>query len=181
MKDHFALLIRALDFAAHKHRMQRRKDQYASPYINHPIQVAEVLQRVGEVEDGVTLAGALLHDTLEDTDTSFEELVTHFGEKVAKLVTEVTDDKRLPKAERKRLQIVHAPHLSSRAKLIKLSDKICNVRDVLYNPPHDWQDSRRVAYLDWSVQVIAGVRGCHSNLEAYFDEVVEEGRKHLVE
>lgn len=171
-----ATLLKALHFAANKHRDQRRKDVEASPYINHPIEVAELLALVGGVSDPVTLQGAVLHDTIEDTKTTPEELEEAFGREVRRVVEEVTDDKRLPKAERKRRQIEHAPHLSARAKQIKLADKISNVRAVTQSPPADWSLGRREEYLDWAGQVVSGLRGCNLSLEGYFDQVLEEGR-----
>jgi guanosine-3',5'-bis(diphosphate) 3'-pyrophosphohydrolase len=165
----FALLFRALAFAAHKHRDQRRKDAQASPYINHPIALAEVLAREGGVTDIEVLAAALLHDTIEDTDTSLEELRAEFGERIAGMVAEVTDDKELPKAERKRLQIEHAAGISDGAKLVKLADKICNLRDVADRPPAGWDLQRRQEYFEWARQVIDRLRGAHPALEAAFD------------
>lgn len=162
-------LIDALAFAAHKHRNQRRKDVEASPYINHPIALARVLAVEVGVTDEKALLAALLHDTLEDTETTFEELRDHFGLKVAETVAEVTDDKSLPKTRRKALQIEHAPHLSKRAKLVKLADKICNLRDVAAHPPHDWPLARRRKYFDWAKEVIDGLRGTHGKLERLFD------------
>jgi len=123
-------LFEALAFAAHKHRAQRRKDVEASPYINHPIALARTLAVEGGVTDTRTLIAAVLHDTVEDTDTTFEEIGAVFGAKVADIVREVTDDTTLDKADRKRLQIEHAPHLSKRAALVKLADKTSNLRDV---------------------------------------------------
>jgi (p)ppGpp synthase/HD superfamily hydrolase len=174
-----ALLMAALRFAADKHRDQRRKDRNASPYINHPIEVASVLVTTGGVTDAVTLAAAILHDTIEDTKTTPEELTDRFGREVCALVEELTDDKRLPKEERKRLQIVHAAGASHRAKLIKLADKICNVRDVTHQPPSGWGVERRNEYLDWTEQVVAGCRGASANLEALYDRVLAEGRAAL--
>ena len=164
------LLLHALAFAAHKHRDQRRKDAEASPYINHPIALAEVLAGEGGVTDIEVLAAALLHDTIEDTDTTVEELREHFGAPIADMVVEVTDDKRLPKAERKRLQIEHASGLSRGAKLVKLADKICNLRDVAERPPAQWDLERRREYFEWARRVIDGVRGTHAGLEAAFDQ-----------
>jgi guanosine-3',5'-bis(diphosphate) 3'-pyrophosphohydrolase len=164
-----AQLLNALTFAARKHRDQRRKDAEASPYINHPIEVAEILARIGGVEDITVLQAALLHDTVEDTKTSPAELEREFGPTVRKLVEEVTDDKSLPKPERKRLQVEHAPHLSPRAKLIKLADKICNVRDVATSPPERWTLPRRQAYFDWAREVVDRLRGVNPKLEALFD------------
>ena len=164
-----ALLFRALSFAAHKHRDQRRKDAEASPYINHPISLAEVLTGEGGVTDVEVLAAALLHDTIEDTATTLAELREHFGERIAGMVAEVTDDNELPKAERKRLQIVHAAGISAGAKLVKLADKICNLRDVAERPPAHWDMARRREYFEWAKRVIDGLRGVHPKLEAAFD------------
>jgi guanosine-3',5'-bis(diphosphate) 3'-pyrophosphohydrolase len=164
-----ALLLKALSFAAHKHRDQRRKDAAASPYINHPIALAEVLAGEGGVTDLEVLAAALLHDTIEDTATTLEELQRHFGERIAAMVAEVTDDKALPKAERKRLQIERAGGISRGAKLVKLADKICNLRDVARHPPEKWDLARRREYFEWARQVIDGLRGAHPGLEAAFD------------
>jgi guanosine-3',5'-bis(diphosphate) 3'-pyrophosphohydrolase len=161
--------LKALAFAAHKHRDQRRKDAEASPYINHPIALADVLVNEGGVSDVEVLCAALLHDTVEDTDTTLDELESHFNRKIARIVAEVTDDKRLPKAERKRLQVEHAPALSPEAKLVKLADKICNLRDVSDRPPAQWSVERRREYFDWAKSVVDGVRGSHPALEAAFD------------
>ncbi len=143
---------RALAFAADKHRSQRRKDPDATPYINHPIAVATVLAVEGGVIDEAALLCALLHDTVEDTDTTFAELARHFGQSIADLVQELTDDKSLVKSERKRLQIEHAAAATPRAKQVKIADKICNVRDVAACAPPHWPMQRRVEYLRWSRQ-----------------------------
>jgi len=165
------LLIEAIAFAAEKHRNQRRKDADASPYINHPIALARVLAMEGGITDIQVLAAAVLHDTLEDTETGPEELEQRFGALIASVVAEVTDDKSLPKQRRKDLQIEHAPELSRRAKLVKLADKICNLRDVASNPPMGWSIERRREYFDWAKQVVDGLRGAHAKLEAVFDLV----------
>ena len=153
-----ALILRAASFAAHKHRDQRRKDPEASPYINHPLALACVLSVDGGVTDAATLCAALLHDTVEDTDTTPAEIEAAFGAEVRLIVEEVTDDKALPKAERKRAQVDHAAHIGDKAKLVKLADKICNVRDVASSPP-----------ADWSHEVIDQLRGVSAALEAVFD------------
>ena len=163
------LLLRALAFAAHKHRDQRRKDAEASPYINHPIALAEVLAEEGAIADIEVLAAALLHDTIEDTATTAEELRATFGARIAGLVEEVSDDQSLEKADRKRLQIEHAAGLSAGAKLVKLADKICNLRDVAERPPAKWDLERRRDYFDWARRVVEGLRGAHPRLEAAFD------------
>jgi GTP diphosphokinase / guanosine-3',5'-bis(diphosphate) 3'-diphosphatase len=164
-------ILRALVFASGKHRNQRRKDSEHSPYINHPLAVVEILWRVGGVRDEVTLVAAALHDTVEDTATLPEEIEALFGKEVREVVMEVTDDKSLPKAERKRLQVEHAPHKSLRAKTVKLGDKITNVRDILHSPPSDWPEQRKLDYLQWAKDVVTGLRGANPALEAEFDAI----------
>lgn len=169
MKSELALLLKALAFAAHKHRDQRRKDPDASPYINHPIALADVLVNEGGVSDVEVLCAALLHDTVEDTATTPQELEEIFGPRIARIVAEVTDDQGLSKSERKRLQVEHATRLSPEAKLVKLADKICNLRDVAERPPASWDLARRREYFDWAKRVVDGLRGTHPRLEAAFD------------
>jgi len=164
-----AQLFDALAFAAQKHRDQRRRDAHASPYINHPIELARVLSVEAGITDVTTLVAAVLHDTIEDTKTTYDELLARFGQAVADVVAEVTDDKALPKAERKRLQVVHAPHKSERAALVKLADKTCNLRDVADNPPVGWPLERRREYFDWARQVVDGLPPVHARLRAIFD------------
>ncbi len=161
--------IKAVAFASEKHRNQRRKDADASPYINHPIALANVLANEGGVVDASILCAAILHDTIEDAKTTADELRQLFGEKVASIVLEVTDDKSLAKEVRKEEQVRHAPHISTEAKLVKLADKICNLRDILVSPPADWSAERKQAYFDWAARVVAGLRGVHSGLETVFD------------
>jgi guanosine-3',5'-bis(diphosphate) 3'-pyrophosphohydrolase len=122
---------------------------------------------------------AILHDTLEDTETTPEELDGVFGSEVRDLVLEVTDDKRLPKADRKRIQIEHASRSSPKGKLVKLGDKIANVRDVAATPPADWSLDRRRDYLDWTARVVAGCRGTNAELERYYDEVLASAQAAL--
>jgi guanosine-3',5'-bis(diphosphate) 3'-pyrophosphohydrolase len=167
-----SIVINASAFAAHKHRDQRRKGAEASPYINHPIAVANVLANEAGITDPTILAAALLHDTIEDTDTTAKELEAQFGQDIAGIVVEVTDDKSLPKMERKRLQIEHAASLSEKAKLVKLADKICNVRDMSQSPPVDWSPERRAEYFIWAKQVVDPMRGVLPILENLFDEAL---------
>jgi (p)ppGpp synthase/HD superfamily hydrolase len=173
------LLLQALRFSAAKHRDQRRKGRGASPYINHPIEVAEVLATVGGVKDIAVLAAAILHDTLEDTRTTSAELEAQFGADIRQLVEEVTDDKTLPKNERKRLQVERASHKSDRAKLIKIADKICNLQDITNSPPEGWPTERRAEYFDWAERVVAGARGVSRDLERRFDQVLQAARVSL--
>ncbi|MGE0357176.1 MAG: HD domain-containing protein [Burkholderiales bacterium] len=168
--DDVARLIKAADFAAAKHRMQRRKDAEASPYINHSLALARVLKLEAGVDEVDVLVAAILHDTVEDTETTVAELSKEFGPEIASIVAEVTDDESLPKPERKRLQVVRAPGSSRPAKLVKLADKICNLRDVRDSPPAHWPLERRQAYFEWAREVIDGLRGVHPGLEAIFDE-----------
>ncbi|MBI2993200.1 MAG: bifunctional (p)ppGpp synthetase/guanosine-3',5'-bis(diphosphate) 3'-pyrophosphohydrolase [Gammaproteobacteria bacterium] len=172
-----ARLLNAVAFAAHKHRDQRRKGEDKSPYVNHPIEVAELLAGTGGVGEMNVLMAAVLHDTIEDTDTTLKELEAAFGSEVRALVEEVTDDKSLPKDVRKRLQIEHAARLSDAAKLIKLADKIANVRDMTDHPPSGWPLQRRLEYLDWAERVMAGCRGVNGALEKLFDAVLKRARE----
>jgi guanosine-3',5'-bis(diphosphate) 3'-pyrophosphohydrolase len=165
------LILRAVAFAAHKHRDQRRKDKEASPYINHPIELAHVLWDEGEVRDPLVIAAALLHDTLEDTETSWQELRGEFGEEIADIVLEVTDTQWLRKEVRKRLQVAKAKHSSEQARLVKLADKICNVRDLATRAPEGWSLERKRQYYDWAMEVVDRLRGTHPELERRFDEV----------
>ncbi len=172
-------LLDVLNFAAEKHRNQFRKDGF-TPYINHPIQVANLLVQNGE-DDVALLSAALLHDTIEDTETSEEEIRNHFGDEVLSLVLEVTDNKNLPSDMRKQQQIKCAPHASRRAKALKLADKICNVRDIAICPPANWSLDRRHQYLNWSEKVVAGLRGTNTALELLFDHYLSHGRDLLDE
>lgn len=163
--------MRAAQFAAWKHRNQRRKDAAASPYINHPLDLAYVLWKEGNVRDPVVLAAALLHDTLEDTETTPEELRGEFGPEVARIVEEVTDTKWLRKRTRKQLQISRASRSSIAAKLVKLADKICNVRDIIASPPADWTEERKREYFEWAKKVVDQLRGTNARLERRFDQL----------
>jgi guanosine-3',5'-bis(diphosphate) 3'-pyrophosphohydrolase len=176
--DPQAILLDAMEFAAEKHRHQRRKDAHSSPYINHPIALASLLKREG-VDDVDVLCAALLHDTIEDTQTTADELRARFGEVITSVVLEVSDDKTLGKDERKRLQIEHAYELSERAKLVKLADKICNVSDIVAAPPARWTLERKRQYLEWAKAVVDRVRGTHTGLEAMFDDVYAKGVRAL--
>ena len=178
-KEITAVILKALQFAARKHETQRRKDVAASPYINHPIEVANLLAEVGDVTDVDILVAAILHDTLEDTKTTPEELEQHFGLDVRLIVEELTDDKQLGKEVRKQLQIKHASRLSGRAKVIKLADKVCNIRDVIERPPADWPLERRKDYLDWTEKVVHGCRGANALLESCYDHLLKAGRSAL--
>jgi guanosine-3',5'-bis(diphosphate) 3'-pyrophosphohydrolase len=163
-------LVKATAFAARKHKDQRRKDAACSPYINHPVSLADLLVHEGAVTDLHTIVAALLHDTIEDTETTGEEIEAHFGVGVRTIVEEVSDDKSLDRQVCKRLQIEHAPTLSTRARAVKLADKICNLRDVVENPPSGWPLERCQGYFDWAKQVVDGLRGEHAVLESLFDE-----------
>jgi guanosine-3',5'-bis(diphosphate) 3'-pyrophosphohydrolase len=168
------LLLKALAFAAHKHKDQRRKDVDASPYVNHPISLADILCNEGHVTDIETICSALLHDTIEDTEATAEEIKQEFGDTIWNIVMDVTDDKSLTKTARKQAQIDHAAHISDKAKLVKMADKISNLRDVRNNAPADWSLQRRQEYFDWAKEVIDQVRGTHARLEALFDEAYNQ-------
>ena len=169
----WARVLEAARFAAHHHAGQRRKGARAEPYIAHLLEVAQILVEAGEGDPDVLVAG-VLHDVIEDTAVTALDLVERFGERVAALVREVTDDKSLPKAERKRLQIAHAPALSAGAKRIKLADKISNVRSLHHDPPAGWDHGRIKEYIQWCVAVVDALRGLSPELEARFDALVME-------
>ncbi len=167
-------VLEALEFAAARHRDQRRKGADASPYINHLIRVTRLLADAGSGGDAVLLSAAALHDTIEDTNTTATELEGRFGVDVAAVVEEVTDDKRMPKEERKRHQIERAPHLSLRARQLKIADKIANVEDIAAAPPRGWSLARRREYLEWGGAVVAGCRGSNAKLEARWDRALAD-------
>ena len=175
-RDDTALLLRAIAFAADRHRTKRRKDKDETPYINHPIDVASRLANTGAVQDIDVLVAAVLHDTIEDTHTTAAELEQAFGERVRSLVLEVTDDKNVAKQDRKQRQAEHAPHLSPPAKMIKLADQTSNVTDVALTPPQNWALERKREYVDWAERVAAGCRGVNAGLDAAFDEAVRRAR-----
>jgi len=158
---------------------QRRKDAERSPYINHPLAVAAWLAVEGGVTDETILVAALLHDTIEDTATTPDELREAFGADVCRLVLEVSDDKTLAKAVRKQLQIEHAPQLSTEAKQLKIADQICNIRDLAQNPPADWEPGRITEYLDWAQRVVDGCRGINTELDKLFDATLMMVRQNL--
>jgi GTP diphosphokinase / guanosine-3',5'-bis(diphosphate) 3'-diphosphatase len=167
MPTHMELVLQAAAFAAEKHRKQRRKD-IETPYINHPIQLAYILVQA-DVEDPTILAAALLHDTIEDTNTTLDEIEIVFGYEIARIVAECSDDKKLSKLERKQAQIDHAAKLSRAARLVKLADKIANVSDIEGAPPAGWSLERKREYFDWSKAVVDQMRGTHPTLEGRFD------------
>lgn len=164
-------VVHALQFAAHKHRDQRRKDVEASPYINHPIALANVLVNEAGITDAEVICAALLHDTVEDTETTPDELEATFGKTIRDIVMDVTDDKSKKPHERKQAQIEHAACACNEAKLVKLADKICNLRDIVSRPPADWSLERRQAYFDWAAKVVDQIRGTHQTLETLFDDI----------
>ncbi|GIU81205.1 MAG: bifunctional (p)ppGpp synthetase/guanosine-3',5'-bis(diphosphate) 3'-pyrophosphohydrolase [Acidobacteria bacterium] len=171
-------LISAVAFAARKHKNQKRKDE-VEPYINHPLEVAEILVKIGGVKDENILIAAILHDTIEDTDTTEEEIRRLFGQKVCDYVKEVTDDKGLPKELRKKLQIEKASKLSVGAKQIKIADKTSNLCAIIESPPKNWTLETKIEYVNWAKQVVDEMRGVNESLEKYFDEIYEKAKEKL--
>jgi (p)ppGpp synthase/HD superfamily hydrolase len=171
-------IVRALDFAAWAHSTQRRKGGDGEPYVNHLTEVARLVAQATGGDDDKLIIAALLHDVLEDQGmhVTYTMLVGNFGNKVAGIVREVTDDITLPQAERKRLQVVHAPHLSRRAKILKIADKAANLNSILQSPPKDWSRTRKREYFAWAAEVVAGCRGVNAWIEAVFDERLSLGR-----
>ena len=173
--DLISLLFKALAFSAEKHSKQKRKDIDKSPYINHPISLANILAKRWVIDENV-LCAAILHDTIEDTETTADELRKHFGEKITSIVLEVSDDKSLDKKVRKQLQIDHAASLSKEAKLVKLADKIANITDIINTPPVDWSKARKQEYFAWAKAVVDNLRGVHQGLEGEFDDLIADPR-----
>ena len=179
MNNDVVKLSQAADYAARQHSAQRRKGASAEPYINHLTEVAALLAEATGGSDAVLVMGGLLHDTLEDTDATYADLVERFGPEVAALVQEVTDDKSLPKDVRKRLQVETTPHKSVRAKLLKIADKTSNLRGLVTSPPAGWTEERLRDYVIWAEQVVRSCRGLNAALEAQFDAAYETARRHF--
>lgn len=171
MASDLTAILEAARFAAEKHAGQRRKGAAGEPYINHLLEVAQLVSSALPEPDPNLVIAALLHDTVEDAGVTEEDLARRFGRDAANLVMEVTDDKSLPKAERKRLQIETAPHKSARAQVIKIADKISNLRSILHSPPADWDDQRRKQYFEWARQVVDALSSPEPALKAEFDRV----------
>jgi (p)ppGpp synthase/HD superfamily hydrolase len=178
MKEWIAVL-RAADMAARWHVHQRRKGVAQEPYINHLLEVASLVTEATGGTDPNLVIAALLHDAVEDQGVSFETIVREYGKQVADIVMEVTDDKTLPKAERKRKQIEAAPKKSSEAKLIKLADKTSNLRTIASSPAAGWSVERRLEYVEWAKSVVARLRGTSPWLERQFDEAAERAMQSL--
>jgi guanosine-3',5'-bis(diphosphate) 3'-pyrophosphohydrolase len=179
--DGMLLVTRAADFAARRHVEQRRKGAAREPYVNHLAEVAGLLAEATDGKDAALIAAGFLHDTLEDTATEYEELAAVFGSDVAALVAEVTDDKSLPKAERKRLQIVNAAKKTERARLLKIADKTSNLRALAVSPPADWELDRASEYIDWAEQVVSHCRGLNAFLDKVYDAAAVDARTAITE
>jgi guanosine-3',5'-bis(diphosphate) 3'-pyrophosphohydrolase len=178
MNDDQARIFDALEFSAYKHRYQKRKGANGIPYINHPIEVANMLvQKVNDRNTNMIIA-ALLHDVLEDTDTNPAELINRFGDTIYSIVNEVTDDMNLAYSLRKQLQIRHAADLTYPARCIKIADKACNIRDVL-RTRFLWPDKRKIEYILWAIQVVNEIRDTDENLVAFFDAIVRDASDRL--
>ena len=178
MSTDLVLLARAADYAARQHIMQRRKGERAEPYVNHLIEVAALLAEATDGDDVVLLMGGLLHDTLEDTDATYEDIEQRFGAEVAALVAEVTDDKSLSREERKHRQVETTAGKSRRAKLLKIADKTSNLRGLMTNRPVGWTEARLRDYVVWAEQVVRSCRGLNARLEAAFDAAHAEASRH---
>jgi len=165
--------FRALEFAAHKHRFQKRKGAGGIPYINHPIEVASLLLSKMKNPSPEVILAAILHDTLEDTDTQAEEIESGWGEKVCSIVMEVSDNMKLPPLKRKEQQVIHADRLSPEARAVKMADKICNIRDILYTRIR-WIRWQKISYINWSVEIIQQISRSHPELEAEFRQTLKE-------
>ena len=179
MSTQLKAMLKATSFAVRYHAGQSRKGANPVPYVAHPLEVARILLEEGGVEDIDVLCAAILHDTLEDTKVTSEIIEDQFGSRVLRIVEEVTDDKDLHKDERKRLQVINASKKSSGAALVKLADKIANVRDVTHSPPN-WDLGRRKNYIDWASQVVRNLPIINTKLLGAFDAAVVDYRSHSV-
>jgi guanosine-3',5'-bis(diphosphate) 3'-pyrophosphohydrolase len=169
MADPCIAVLKVAEAAARWHADQKSKGTSGVPYINHLLEVASLVAEATGAKDPNLILAALLHDAVEDQEIERGEIASRFGDDVAALVEEVTDDKSLPSKERKRLQVEQAPRKSRRAKILKLADKISNIRSITNDPP-DWPAKRRLAYVQWGREVVAGLRGTSAQLERLFDE-----------
>lgn len=167
-------VLDAARFAAEKHADQKRKGAAGEPYINHLIEVAQLVSTAVPEPDANLVMAALLHDTIEDTGVTAVELAERFGQDVAALVVELTDDKSLPEAERKRLQVEHAPKLSVRAQTIKLADKISNLRSILSSPPAGWDYERKRQYFEWGKRVVDRLSAPNAVLKLEFERTYQQ-------
>ncbi len=173
----FNLTIKAIVFAAEKHKYQRRKGFNRIPYINHPLKVAQILSDCGE-DDEELLIASILHDVIEDTDATVDEIIKNFSKDICDLILEVSDDKKMSDSMRKELQIISAATLSEKAKKLKIADKICNIHDIV-NYPLYWSTRRKKNYLEWAQKVVDGCRGVNPELEFLFSQTFDEGMKIL--
>jgi|SRR6516165_8934400 (p)ppGpp synthase/HD superfamily hydrolase len=175
-KDWIAVL-KAADAAARWHVHQRRKGAAEEPYINHLLEVATLVAEATHGEDPELVIAALLHDAIEDQEVPRAVIAQAFGAGVAEIVEEVTDDKRLPKQERKRLQVENAPRKSRRAKILKLADKTSNLRALAASPPPNWSVKRRLDYVKWARDVAKGLTGVSAWLEGEFERAAKEAER----
>jgi guanosine-3',5'-bis(diphosphate) 3'-pyrophosphohydrolase len=165
--DTISRVLAATAFAVRKHEGQYRKSAAGErvPYVTHPMRVAALVASAGGSPDAIV--AAVLHDTLEDTSTTMGELIEEFGFEVAFLVGEVTDDMSLPKNKRKEVQAKKAPYMSAGAKLIKLADKLDNVRSIVASPPA-WSNESKIGYAESAARVVEALGDVSAALRADF-------------
>jgi len=180
MAKEWIAVLRAADAAARWHVHQRRKGAAEEPYMNHLLEVAMLVAEATDGKDPELVIAALLHDAIEDQEVPKSVIAEGFGEDVAGLVAEVTDDKTIDKQERKRLQVEHAPKKSQRAKILKLADKTSNLRAIAASPPPDWSVKRRLEYVEWARQVSEGLTGVSQWLEGEFEQAAKEAERSTV-
>jgi (p)ppGpp synthase/HD superfamily hydrolase len=171
--NQWVAVLKAAETAARWHLHQKKKGATQEPFIAHLLEVASLVAEATEGSDPDLVIAALLHDSMEHQEVPRELIANEFGEDVARLVEECTDDRTLAEHERKRLQIANAPEASARAKVIKLADKTSNLRRLSRDPPPDWSVKRRLEYIAWARQVAAGLRGTHEWLDGQFDRAAD--------
>ena len=180
MAKEWITVLRAADAAARWHVHQRRKGAAEEPYVNHLLEVATLVAEATDGKDPELVIAALLHDSIEDQEVPRSVIAEAFGDGVANLVEEVTDDKKLEKQERKRLQVEHAHKKSQRAKILKLADKTSNLRAIAASPPPEWSVKRRLEYVDWARKVSTGLTGVSKWLEGEFEQAAKEAERSTV-
>ena len=169
------LILQAIEFASYRHRFDKTRND--EPYINHVINVCSLISVIGEEQDPETLAAAALHDTIEKTGTKGSEINFNFGENVFQIVLEVTDHASENDVEKFQQQFDRINGLSQKAKIIKLADKVANVKSLLSFPPEGWDLQKRSLYINWADRIINALRGTNKNLEEYYDHMIAEGKK----
>ncbi|EFO18322.1 hypothetical protein LOAG_10172 [Loa loa] len=172
--DGISLIIEAVDLAARRHRQQRRKDAAQTPYVNHPIGVAYILTSEGQITDTTTIIAAILHDIVEHTKTTDEEIRKMFGDEIADIVKECTMVRSMKREARMKSELEKASKLSHKAKLVQLADKLNNIRDIERGTPLGWTKQHVTEYIIFAKDLLSKIRGIHGPLESALDDIINK-------